>query len=59
MNPQQPPKLSQATKERVEAAKSYIEKKYAKLLTEEREKREKWDQLVQKMTNLNYTQIEQ
>jgi serine/threonine kinase 38 len=31
------------TKERVEAAKSYIEKKYTKLLQEEREKREKWD----------------
>jgi serine/threonine kinase 38 len=59
MDRPQPPKLSQATKERVDAAKSYIEKKYAKLLQEEREKREKWDQLLAKMTNLNYTQIEQ
>jgi len=47
------------TKERVEAAKSYIENKYTKLLSEEREKREKWDQLIEKMTSLNYTQIEQ
>ncbi|KAM3143747.1 hypothetical protein pb186bvf_004243 [Paramecium bursaria] len=52
-------KLSQASKERVEAAKQYIEKKYSKLLQEEKDKREKWEQLIQKMTNLNYTQLEQ
>ncbi|CAD8082349.1 unnamed protein product [Paramecium sonneborni] len=52
-------KLSQSTKERVEAAKQYIEKKYQKLLYEQKEKREKWEQLIQKLTNLNYTQIEQ
>lgn len=58
-NKTQPLKLSQSTKERVEAAKQYIEKKYQKLLYEEKEKREKWEQLIQKMTTLNYTQIEQ
>ncbi|CAD8172568.1 unnamed protein product [Paramecium pentaurelia] len=52
-------KLSQSTKERVEAAKQYIEKKYQKLLYEQKEKREKWEQLIQKLTNLNYTPIEQ
>ncbi|CAD8094960.1 unnamed protein product [Paramecium sonneborni] len=52
-------KVSQSTKERVEAAKQYIEKKYQKLLYEQKEKREKWEQLIQKLTNLNYTPIEQ
>ncbi|CAD8088532.1 unnamed protein product [Paramecium primaurelia] len=52
-------KLSQSTKERVEAAKQYIEKKYQKLLYEQKEKRDKWEQLIQKLTNLNYTQVEQ
>ncbi|CAD8107589.1 unnamed protein product [Paramecium primaurelia] len=52
-------KLSQSTKERVEAAKQYIEKKYQKLLYEQKEKREKWEQLIQKLTNLNYTPVEQ
>lgn len=43
----------------MEAAKSYIEDKYSRLLQEEKEKREKWEQLVSKMTSLNYTSIEQ
>lgn len=43
----------------MEAAKQYIERKYQRLLWEEREKRDKWEQLVQKMQSLNYSASEQ
>ena len=37
--------ISQRTKDKAESAKAYIEKKYAKLKNEEKERKEAWDML--------------
>jgi serine/threonine kinase 38 len=64
MKPQQPNKVSQRkidlnisakTKEKAEIAKNYIESKYAKKKNEEKERREGWDLLMQRMDILNLT----
>ncbi len=44
--------ISTATKEKVEAAKSFIEQRYSKLLQQEHEKKEYWEQLNRKMQML-------
>ena len=51
--------ISKETKEKAEIAKMYIQEKYQKLLEEERKKKEQWDRLVNKMTNMNLTSNEQ
>lgn len=51
--------ISNATKERVEAAKSFIEQRYSKLLQQEQEKKEYWDQLNRKMQALGISTKEQ
>ncbi|CAK93485.1 unnamed protein product (macronuclear) [Paramecium tetraurelia] len=52
-------KLSNQTKDRVAACKSYIERKYQLSLQQEMEKKMIWQQLQQNMQNLNFTPIEQ
>lgn len=47
--------ISDKTKEKAEFVKKYIESKYAKLKTEEQERKEGWDLLKQKMDVLNLT----
>lgn len=47
--------ISDKTKEKADAVKKYIENKYAKLKTEEQERKEGWDLLKQKMDVLNLT----
>jgi serine/threonine kinase 38 len=42
--------ISNATKDRVEACKTYIERKYAKQLKEEQSKKQNWDMLFQRMS---------
>ena len=44
--------ISNATKEKVEAAKSFIEQRYSKLVVQEQQKKEYWDQLNRKMQML-------
>ena len=44
--------ISNATKEKVEAAKSFIEQRYSKLIVQEQQKKEYWDQLNRKMQML-------
>lgn len=44
--------ISNITKEKVEAAKSFIEQRYSKLLMQEQEKKEYWEQLNRKMQML-------
>ncbi|CAD8058979.1 unnamed protein product [Paramecium primaurelia] len=51
-------KISNQTKDRVAACKSYIERKYKSLITNEKEKMEDWQQLQQILQNLNFTPIE-
>ncbi|EAR86370.3 Serine/Threonine kinase domain protein (macronuclear) [Tetrahymena thermophila SB210] len=50
--------ISAATKDRVEAAKSYIERKYAKALQSDREFRENWELLQKKMACLNMDSVD-
>ncbi len=47
--------ISEKTKEKADAVKKYIESKYAKLKSEEQERKEGWDLLKQKMDVLNLT----
>ena len=47
--------ISDKTKEKADAVKKYIEGKYAKLKSEEQERKEGWDLLKQKMDVLNLT----
>jgi serine/threonine kinase 38 len=47
--------ISSKAKEKAEAVKKYIENKYAKLKTEEQERKEGWDLLNHKMDVLNLT----
>lgn len=51
--------ISNITKERVEAAKSFIEQRYSKLLVQEQEKKEYWEQLNRKMQMLGISSKEQ
>lgn len=66
------PQMSQLTKEKVEAAKAFLESinfqidlninligKYSKLKQEEQEKKENWELLQKKMDNLNLSATEQ
>jgi serine/threonine kinase 38 len=50
-----PMEISEKTREKAESVKKYIESKYAKLKTEEQERKEGWDLLKQKMDILNLT----
>ena len=49
---------SNQTREKAESAKAYIERKYAKLKSEEKEKKEAWDYLFMKMDKLNLSENE-
>eukprot|EP01017_Pseudomicrothorax_dubius_P032793 TRINITY_DN4330_c0_g1_i3.p1 TRINITY_DN4330_c0_g1~~TRINITY_DN4330_c0_g1_i3.p1 ORF type:complete len:356 (+),score=115.81 TRINITY_DN4330_c0_g1_i3:49-1068(+) len=51
-------KLSAAAREKTEAAKQYIEKKYSKRKEDERQTREVWDELRNKMEELSLTPSE-
>jgi len=51
--------LSKATKEKVEAAKNFIEQRYSKMIQLEQQKKEYWEQLNNKMSSLGMTQLEQ
>ena len=51
--------MANQTKEKVEAAKSYIERKYTKLKEEEKEKKDHWQQLQSKMHTMNLSLEEQ
>ena len=51
--------ISNSTKEKVEAAKSFIEQRYSKLIQQEQEKKEYWDQLNRKMQMLGMPVKEQ
>ena len=42
-------------REKAEGAKAYIERKYAKLKNEEKEKKEAWDKLIKQMDKMNLT----
>ena len=42
-------------REKAEGAKAYIERKYAKLKNEEKEKKEAWDKLLKQMDKMNLT----
>lgn len=51
---EQPPlQISQQTREKVESAKLFIERRYTKLIQQEREKKLEWEQLYKKMQSLN------
>lgn len=50
--------VSQSAKDRAENAKAYIERKYAKLKDEEKERKEAWEMLVKKMEKLNLSEAE-
>ncbi|EGR33004.1 protein kinase domain protein [Ichthyophthirius multifiliis] len=52
-------KISTATKDRADAARLYIERKYAKMLQKEIENKEYWIQLNQKLQNMQFTPQEQ
>lgn len=51
--------VSKATKEKVQAAKNFIEQRYSKMIQQEQQKKEYWQQLNQKMQALGMTQMEQ
>lgn len=51
--------VSKATREKVEAAKNFIEQRYAKMIHLEQQKRDYWEQLNQKMQALGMTPLEQ
>ncbi|KAL4506936.1 hypothetical protein ABPG72_001357 [Tetrahymena utriculariae] len=53
------PQISAATKDRAEAAKAYIERKYAIMLQKERENKEYWNDLNKKMQEMQFTPQEQ
>jgi serine/threonine kinase 38 len=43
----------------VESAKLFIERRYAKLIQQERDKKVEWEQLYKKMQSLNMSDDEQ
>lgn len=51
--------ITKATKEKVEAAKNFIEQRYSKMIQLEQQKKEYWEQLNNKMSSLGMTQLEQ
>jgi serine/threonine kinase 38 len=51
--------VSKATKEKVEAAKNFIEQRYSKMIHLEQQKRDYWEQLNQKMQTLGMSSLEQ
>ena len=51
--------VSKATKEKVQAAKNFIEQRYSKMIQQEQQKKEYWEQLNHKMQALGMTQMEQ
>lgn len=51
--------ISKVTKEKVEAAKNFIEQRYSKMIHVEQQKREYWEQLNLKMQNIGMSQLEQ
>lgn len=53
------PQISQAAREKAEAAKAYIAEKYSKKKRAETENRECWDELTKKMHDLNLSSTEQ
>lgn len=52
-------KISAATMEKANVAKNYIEKKYSKMKEDEEERKIEWQELNQKMTDLQLTATEQ
>lgn len=50
--------ITKSMKEKAENAKAYIEQRYSRLKTNERERREAWDMLESKMTHLNLSENE-
>ena len=53
------PSISSISKEKAQAAKSYIEMKYSRVKKDESSKREIWEELNQKMAELTLSQTEQ
>lgn len=51
--------ISKATREKVEAAKNFIEQRYSKMIYQEQQKREYWELLNQKMQSLGMPTSEQ
>jgi serine/threonine kinase 38 len=51
--------VSKATREKVEAAKNFIELRYSKMIQQEQQKKEYWEQLNQKMQALGLSANEQ
>lgn len=51
--------VSSLSKEKAQAAKSYIEMKYSRMKKDENQKRECWEELNQKMAELSLSQTEQ
>lgn len=51
--------MSKATREKVEAAKNFIEQRYSKMIQLEQQKRQYWEQLNQKMQALGMTPMQQ
>jgi serine/threonine kinase 38 len=51
--------ISSQTKEKAQAAKSYIEMRYSKIKKEESVKKSAWEELGQKMTELSLSNVEQ
>lgn len=50
--------ITKQMKEKAESAKAYIESRYSKLKTNERERKEAWDMLESKMNHLNLSETE-
>ena len=48
--------ITKGTKERAEHAKAFIESKYSKLKNDEKERKEAWDMLENKMVRLNLSE---
>jgi hypothetical protein len=51
-----PNQITKGTKERAEHAKAFIESKYSKLKNDEKERKEAWDMLENKMVRLNLSE---
>lgn len=51
--------VSSNTRDKAQAAKEFIEKKYSKLKTSESSRKEEWDELSRKMKELNLSSTEQ
>ena len=53
-----PSQITKGTKERAENAKAFIESRYSKLKNDEKERKEAWDMLENKMMRLNLSETE-